>query len=74
MTKYRAKGKNNLKKNHYKFLNNSVYGKTIQNNRKQRDIRLITNERTRNTSAYSVNFKESKYILDFLQIFELKKK
>ena len=36
-TKYRTKSLNNFKKDFYGFLNNSIFGKTIQNNRKQRD-------------------------------------
>ena len=43
-----------------------MFGKTIQNNRKQGDIRLVTNERTRNRVAFSVIFEGSNYILDFL--------
>ena len=43
-TKYRAETKNNFEKNLYKFLNNSVFGKTIQNDKK-RDIGLVTNEK-----------------------------
>lgn len=54
-------------------MNNSVLVKTIQNNKKQRDIRYATNGRTRNRLTTSVNFKGSKYILDFFQIFEIKK-
>lgn len=37
-----------IQKNQFNFLKNSVLGKTIQINRKQRDIQLITYERTRN--------------------------
>ena len=71
--KYIAKTKKDSEKNQYKFLNNSVIGKTIQNNRKQRVIRLITNETTRSRFASSVNFNGKKYISDFLRIFEIKK-
>lgn len=35
--KYRTKAKKDFEKDHYTFLNNSVFARTIQNNRKQRD-------------------------------------
>ena len=54
-------------------MNNLVFGKIIQNNRNQREIRLVENERTRNQLASSVNFKGIKDISDFLWILEMKK-
>lgn len=56
------------------FWDNLVFGKINQNNGKQTDIRLVTNDRTRNIFASSLNFKGSKYISEFLQTFEMKKK
>lgn len=35
--KYRTKAKKDFEKDYYKFLNNSVFARTIQNNRKRRD-------------------------------------
>ena len=43
-------------------MNNSVFGKHIQHNRIQRDIRLVTDERTRNKLASSPRFKDVKNI------------
>ena len=58
-TKYRAKSKNDFEKNKYESLHNSVFGKTIQNNRKQGDIQ-----------KQGIDF----LISDFRRIFSLKEK
>ena len=41
-------------------MNNSVFGKIIHNGRKQRDILLATNERTRIKLASSVKFRSKR--------------
>ena len=54
-------------------MNNAVFGKTIENVRKHRDIKLVTTERRRNYLVSEPNYHTTKFFTEHLLAIEMQK-
>ena len=72
-TEFRKNAKNEFKKDFYKLKINSIFGKTVQNDRKHRDIKLVTAEYKRNKLASEPHYHSTKCISKHLLVMEMKK-
>ena len=59
-TELRKQAKNDFEKDFFKLMNNSVLGKTMENVRKHRDIKLATTDKTRNQLVSEPNYYNKK--------------
>ena len=69
----RKEAKNDFKKEIFKLMNNAVFGKTVENVRKHRDIKLVTTDKRRNQLASEPNYHTTKYFSKNLMVIEKKK-
>ena len=72
-TKLRTEAKTHFEKDLFKLLNNAVFGKTMENVRKHRNIKLVTTNRRRNYLVSEPNYYTTKLISENLLIIEKKK-
>ena len=73
-TELRTKAKNDFEKDYFKLKNISAFGKTMENIRKHRDIRLVTNDKKRSILASEPNYHATKHVSEDLLIMEMKKR
>ena len=67
----RQKSKINFEKDFFKLMNNWVFGKTMENLRKYRDIKLITTERRRDYLVSEANYHTTKFFTENLLAIEI---
>ena len=71
-TELRKIAKNNFQKDFFKLMNNAVFGKTMENVRKHRDIKLVIKDKKRSKSVSEPNYHTMNYISEDLSIIEMK--
>ena len=71
-TKLKQKAKNNFEKG-FKLMNNAVFGKTMENVRKHRNIKLLTKEMRRNYLVSEPDYHTTKFFTENLLAIEMRK-
>ena len=72
-TELRKLAKDDFEKDLFKLMNNAVFGKTMENIRKHRNIKLVTTDKKRNKLVSEPSYHIINYILEDLLIIEMNK-
>ena len=72
-TELRKLAKDDFEKDLFKLMNNAVFGKTMENIRKHRDIKLVTTDKKRNKLVSEPNYHTINYISEDLSTIEMNK-
>ena len=72
-TKLRAEAKKDFEKDFFKLMNNSVFGKTMEDVRKHRDVKSVTNDKRKNQLVLEPNYHTTKWFSEGLLAIEMKK-
>ena len=72
-TNLRANAKNNFEKDFYKLMNNSVFGKTMENIRNRVNVKLVNTEQKLRKLVSKPNFKSCKIFSENLVSVHMKK-
>ena len=70
-TELRKKAKNDFRKDFFKLMNNAVFGKTMQNLRKHKDIKLVTTDKRRIRLVREPNYHTTKWFSENLLAIEM---
>ena len=73
-TELRKEAKNEFENNFFKLMNNSVFGKTMENVRNYRDIKLVTTDTRSKQLVSEPNYHTHKKFSKHLMAIEMKKK
>ena len=71
-TELRKIAKNDFEKDFFKLMDNAVFGKTMEDVRKHRDIKLVTTDKNRSKLVSEPNYHTMNYISEDLSIIEMK--
>ena len=69
----RTKAKNNFEKEFFKLMNISIFGKTMENVRKQRNIKLVTTKKQRSHLVLEPNYHTTKWFSEYLLAIKMNK-
>ena len=69
----RKQAKNDFEKDFFKLMNNAVFGKTVENVRKHRYVKLVTTNKRRNQLVSEPNYHSTKWFSENLLASEMKK-
>ena len=72
-TELRKVASNDFEKDFYKLMNNAVFGKTMENVRKYRDIKLVKADKKRSKLVSEPNYHTMNYVSKDLSIIEMNK-
>ena len=72
-TELRKLAKNDFEQDLFKLMNNLVFGKTMENIRKHRDIKLVTTDKRRSKLVSEPNYHTINLISEDFSIIEMKK-
>ena len=72
-TELRKKAEHEFEKNLFKLMNNAVFGKTMENVRNHRDIKLVTSDKRRKRLVSGPNYHSHKNFSDHLMAIEMKR-
>ena len=72
-TKLRQKVKNEFEKYFFELMKNAIFRKTVENERKYRDIKLVTTERRKNYLVSKPNYHTTKLFTENLLAIQMRK-